>query len=164
MNANNASNMARDAVPAMKKASDDVMSSAGKAIDSTREHANQALDMAENKVRELRGNVDPVVEMLASKAQKMARQSLDMASEAKERAENSLTHAADNPSLYLTAAYALGSDRCCGWCGSRIVGFYFSPTQQQPLLKLLSPRPPPTDAPLIFIYAPSTFFDDRSKT
>ena len=102
MNANNASNMARDAVPAMKKASDDVMSSAGKAIDSTREHANQALDMAENKVRELRGNVDPVVEMLASKAQKMARQSLDMASEAKERAEKSLKHAADATTRYVS--------------------------------------------------------------
>ena len=94
--------MARDAVPAMKKASDDVMSSAGKAIDSTREHANQALDMAENKVRELRGNVDPVVEMLASKAQKMARQSLDMASEAKERAEKSLKHAADATTRYVS--------------------------------------------------------------
>ncbi len=102
MNANNASNMARDAVPAMKKASDDVMSSAGKAIDSTREHANQALDMAENKVRELRGSVDPVVEMLASKAQKMARQSLDMASEAKERAEKSLKHAADATTRYVS--------------------------------------------------------------
>ena len=102
MNANNASNMARDAVPAMKKASDDVMSSAGKAIDSTREHANQALDMAENKFRELRGNVDPVVEMLASKAQKMARQSLDMASEAKERAEKSLKHAADATTRYVS--------------------------------------------------------------
>lgn len=94
--------MARDAVPAMKKASDDVMSSAGKAIDSTREHANQALDMAENKVRELRGSVDPVVEMLASKAQKMARQSLDMASEAKERAEKSLKHAADATTRYVS--------------------------------------------------------------
>lgn len=102
MNANNASNMARDAVPAMKKASDDVMSSAGKAIDSTRQHANQALDMAENKVRELRGSVDPVVEMLASKAQKMARQSLDMASEAKERAEKSLKHAADATTRYVS--------------------------------------------------------------
>lgn len=102
MNANNASNMARDAVPAMKKASDDVMSSAGKVIDSTREHANQALDMAENKVRELRGSVDPVVEMLASKAQKMARQSLDMASEAKERAEKSLKHAADATTRYVS--------------------------------------------------------------
>lgn len=94
--------MARDAVPAMKKASDDVMSSAGKAIDSTRQHANQALDMAENKVRELRGSVDPVVEMLASKAQKMARQSLDMASEAKERAEKSLKHAADATTRYVS--------------------------------------------------------------
>ena len=102
MNTNSTSNMARDAVPAMKKASDDAISSAGKAIDSTREHANHALDMAENKVRELRGSVDPMVEMLASKAQKMARQSLDVASEAKERAEKSLKHAADATTRYVS--------------------------------------------------------------
>ena len=94
--------MARDAVPAMQKASDDMMNSAGRAIETTREHANQALDRAENKVRELRGSVDPVVEMLASKAQKMARQSLDMASEAKERAEKSFKHAADATTRYVS--------------------------------------------------------------
>ena len=102
MNTNSPSNMARDAVPAMQKASDDMMNSAGKAIEATREHANQALDRAESKVRELRGSVDPMVEMLASKAQKMARQSLDMASEAKERAEKSLKHAADATTRYVS--------------------------------------------------------------
>jgi hypothetical protein len=55
MNTNTPSNMARDAVPAMKKASDDMMNSAGKAMEATRDHANQALDRAESKVRELRG-------------------------------------------------------------------------------------------------------------
>ena len=102
MNTNSPSNIARDAIPAMQKVSDDMMSSAGKALEATRDHANQALDRAENKVRELRGNVDPMVEMLASKAQKMARQSLDMASEAKERAEKSLKHAADATTRYVS--------------------------------------------------------------
>ncbi|HEY3046302.1 MAG TPA: hypothetical protein VGJ72_02405 [Polaromonas sp.] len=46
------------------------------------------------KVRELRGKVDPVVDMLASKARKLARQSPDMASQAKDRAQQSLNHAA----------------------------------------------------------------------
>ena len=79
-----------------------MLQSAGKALDTTREHANEALDRAESKVRELRGSVDPVVDMLASKAQKMARQSLDMASEAKERAEKSLKHAADATTRYVS--------------------------------------------------------------
>ncbi|CDS51001.1 FIG00931134: hypothetical protein [Polaromonas sp. CG9_12] len=102
MNTNNPSNMTRDSVSAMQKTSDDMMNSAGKAIEATREHANQALDRAESKVRELRGSVDPMVEVLAAKAQKMARQSLDMASEAKERAEKSLKHAADATTRYVS--------------------------------------------------------------
>ena len=102
MTTNTPSNIANDAAPAIRKASEDMLQSAGKALDTTREHANEALDRAESKVRELRGSVDPVVDMLASKAQKMARQSLDMASEAKERAEKSLKHAADATTRYVS--------------------------------------------------------------
>lgn len=102
MNTNTPSNIGNDPVPAMRKASEDMLQSAGKALDSTREHANEALDRAESKVRELRGSVDPMVDMLASKAQKLARQSLDMASEAKERAEKSLKHAADATTRYVS--------------------------------------------------------------
>ena len=102
MNVNSPSNMPRDAIASLRKTSDEMMNSAGKALESTREHANDALDRAENKVRELRGSVDPMVEMLTSKAQKMARQSLDMASEAKERAEKSLKHAADATTRYVS--------------------------------------------------------------
>ena len=99
---NNSSDMGRDAVSSMQKASDSMMSSAGRVLDATRNHANNALDNAESKLRELRGNVDPTVEFLATKAQKMARQSLDMASEAKERAEKSLKHAADATTRYVS--------------------------------------------------------------
>ena len=60
-----------------------------------------ALNQAEYKVRELRGNVDPVVDMLASKAQKLTRQSLDMASQAKDRAQQSLSHAAGATTRYV---------------------------------------------------------------
>ena len=102
MNTNNPSNLAREVTSSVQKTSNDAMSTTGRVLDATREHANNALDVAENKVRELRGNVDPMVEMLASKAQKMARQSLDMASEAKERAEKSLKHAADATTRYVS--------------------------------------------------------------
>ena len=71
-------------------------------MDSTRDYANQALDRAESKVRDLRGEVDPLVEMLAAKAQKLARQSLDMAAEAKEKARQSLTRYADATTQYVS--------------------------------------------------------------
>jgi uncharacterized protein with ATP-grasp and redox domains len=102
MNTNHSSNFGRDAVPAMQKASENAMNSAEKTWETTREHANQALDLAESKVREFRGSVDPMVEMLASKAQKMARQSLEMASEARDRAEKSLKVAANATTQYVS--------------------------------------------------------------
>ena len=95
MNTNNPQNISRDGMPAIRQASDDFLQAAGKTLESGREQANNALDKAESKVRELRGNVDPMVDMLASKAQKLARHSLDLASEAKERAAQSLKRAAD---------------------------------------------------------------------
>lgn len=92
----------RDTMPNVRKASDDFMQGAHQTIDTTREHANDALDKAESKLRQLRGNVDPVVDMLASKAQKMARHSLDLASEAKDRAEQSLKRAAGVTTRYVS--------------------------------------------------------------
>jgi ElaB/YqjD/DUF883 family membrane-anchored ribosome-binding protein len=92
----------RDTMPGVRQASDELLANAVKAVESTREHANDALDKAENKVRELRGSVDPVVDMLASKAQKLARQSLDLASEAKERAQQSFSRAAGVTTRYVS--------------------------------------------------------------
>jgi ElaB/YqjD/DUF883 family membrane-anchored ribosome-binding protein len=94
-------NTSRDAMPTIRKASDDFMQGASQAVDTTREHAHAALDKAESRLRQLRGNVDPVVDMLASKAQKMAQHSLDLASEAKERAEQSLKRAAGVTTRYV---------------------------------------------------------------
>lgn len=117
MHINTDSKTARETMPAMRQASDDLLRTAGKAMDSTRDYANDALDKAENKVRELRGSVDPVVDMLASKAQKLARHSLDLASEAKDRAEQSLKRAtrvttryvADQPLRSVLIAAAVGA-------------------------------------------------------
>ena len=88
--------------PALRQASDDALDTAGKAVDASRSYANDALDKAESKVRDLRGSVDPVVDMLATKAQQLARQSLDMASEAKDRAQQSLTRAANVTPRYVS--------------------------------------------------------------
>lgn len=93
---------ARDVMPAVRKASDNLLQGASHAVDATREHANEALDKAESRLRQLRGNVDPVVDMLASKAQEMAQHSLDLASEAKDRAEQSLKRAAGVTTRYVS--------------------------------------------------------------
>lgn len=100
MNTN--SSLVRDAMPAVRQASDDLLQNASNALSSTRDHANHAFDKADDKVRELRGEVDPLVDMLASKAQKLARQSLDMAAEAKEKAQQSLTRYASATSHYVS--------------------------------------------------------------
>jgi ElaB/YqjD/DUF883 family membrane-anchored ribosome-binding protein len=93
---------ARDVTSAAHQTSEELLGGASRAVDSTREYANDALDKAENKVRELRGQVDPMVDMLASKAQKLARQSLDLASEAKHRAQQSLSQAAGATGRYVS--------------------------------------------------------------
>ena len=90
-----------DVIPTLREASDDLVQGASQASESTHEYAHQALDKAENRLRQLRGNVDPVVDMLASKAQKMAQHSLDLASEARVRAEQSLKRAAGVTSRYV---------------------------------------------------------------
>lgn len=102
MTTNTTEKMARDAMPTIRKASDDLLKNVGSAMDSTREHANDALNKAENKVRELRGEVDPMVDMLATKAQKLARYSLDLASEAKDQAEQTLKQAAGATTRYVS--------------------------------------------------------------
>jgi len=117
MNSDTVSKTAREAMPAMRQTTDELLQTAGKAVDSTRDYANDALDKAESKVRELRGSVDPVVDMLASKAQRLARHSLDLASEAKDRAEQSLKRAtrvttryvADQPLRSVLIAAAVGA-------------------------------------------------------
>jgi ElaB/YqjD/DUF883 family membrane-anchored ribosome-binding protein len=84
-----------------RQTSDELLQTAEKTVASTRSYANEALDKAESKVRDLRGSVDPVVDMLAAKAQHLARQSLDLAAEAKDRAQRSLSNAAGATSRYV---------------------------------------------------------------
>ncbi|MFI5447202.1 YqjD family protein [Polaromonas sp. UC242_47] len=60
-----------------------------------------AVDQAESKFGQLRGSVDPMVDKLASQAQKLARQSLDMAAEARERAQQSVHRYADATTRYV---------------------------------------------------------------
>lgn len=91
-----------DSTNTVRNAADDMASTATRAVDSTRNFANSALDQADSKLREFSSNIDPTVNMLASKAQKLAQQSFDMASEAKERAQHSLRRATSATTHYVS--------------------------------------------------------------
>lgn len=93
---------ASDAMPKVHPASEELLQSASKAMDSTREFANDALGQAEHTVRSFRSNIDPVGDMLAATAQKLARQSLDMASDAKDYAQHALNRAAKVSTRYVS--------------------------------------------------------------
>lgn len=99
---NNSRDMTRDAMPAIRKASDDMLQTASHAVDTTRDYANHTLDKAEDKVRELRSNIDPLIDRFSAKAQQLARQSLDMAAEAKEMAQKSLSRYSAVTSQYVS--------------------------------------------------------------
>lgn len=92
---------ARDTSTTLHQAADESMGKASRAIESTRDYANNTLDTAQSKMRDLRGQIDPMVDMLASKAQHLARQSFDMAAEAKQRAQQSLHQATAATSRYV---------------------------------------------------------------
>lgn len=53
-------------------------------------------------MRGLHSRVDPMVDLLAEKAQKLARQSFDMATEARQRAQQSLNQASAATSRYVS--------------------------------------------------------------
>lgn len=95
------SKTSRDATAAGHQTVDEASSAAHRALDSTREFANSALESAEGTVRGLHSRVDPMVDKLAEAAQKLARQSLDMASEARQRAQQSLNQASAATSRYV---------------------------------------------------------------
>jgi ElaB/YqjD/DUF883 family membrane-anchored ribosome-binding protein len=96
------SKTSRDTAADLHRATDEAALGANRAIDSTREYAKSALDSAERRVGQLRSQVDPMVDMLATKAQKLARQSMDMASEARSRAEESFHDASAATSRYVS--------------------------------------------------------------
>ena len=92
---------AHEPLTASRHLSEQALSSAERAMDNTRIFANDALSLAEDRMRSLRGSIDPVVDRLANQAQKLARQSMDMASEASERAQRSVHRYADATTRYV---------------------------------------------------------------
>jgi len=96
---------------------DGLANSADKAIDSTRNYANHALDMADEKIHSLSNGVKPALEKFSRKAEQYAHQGMDMAVQAKDKARESLSHysaattryVADKPVQSVLIAAAVGA-------------------------------------------------------
>jgi hypothetical protein len=69
---------------------DQIRHATEKALKNTHAVANNTLNRTEDKINQFHNRVDPVVENLASQAQKLVRQSLDMAYEASAQAQRSV--------------------------------------------------------------------------
>jgi ElaB/YqjD/DUF883 family membrane-anchored ribosome-binding protein len=101
----------------VNQAANSLTQSADKAIDSTRNYANHALDVADEKMHNLRNGVQPVLEKLTRKAEDYAHQGMDMAVNAKAKARESLSHygavttryVADKPVQSVLIAAAVGA-------------------------------------------------------
>lgn len=83
------------------QAADALTHSADKAIDSTRNYANNALDAADEKIHSLRSGMQPVLEKFSRKAEEYANQGMDMAVNAKDKARESLSHYSEATSRYV---------------------------------------------------------------
>lgn len=100
-----------------RQAADGMLHSADKAIDATRSYANHALDVADEKMHALRGNVEPALTKITHNAEQLAHQAMDMASQAKDKARESLAHygavtgryVADKPVQSVLIAAAVGA-------------------------------------------------------
>ncbi len=99
---NSTSSILRDAKPAVPHASDELLQTASHAMDVTRDYANGAIDRADSKVRDLRSSIESAIDLFAAKNQKLARQGIDMAVDAKERAQKQFNRAAGATTHYVS--------------------------------------------------------------
>lgn len=100
-----------------RQAVDGLANSADKAIDSTRNYAHHALDVADEKIHSLSNGVKPALEKLSHQAEQYAHQGMDMAVHAKDKARESLSnysaatsrYVADKPLQSVLIAAAVGA-------------------------------------------------------
>ncbi|VTU24729.1 hypothetical protein H4CHR_01452 [Variovorax sp. PBS-H4] len=74
---------------------------ANDAIDTTRAYAQNAVNAAGEKVRDLRREAEPTVEQLAARVQQAVQRGLDAASTTSARAQRRLEQAADMTGRYI---------------------------------------------------------------
>ncbi|MEQ1536259.1 MAG: hypothetical protein ABL923_10315 [Burkholderiaceae bacterium] len=82
----------KDAVDTIRETSEALLQSAEQALGSTAEHANSAMH----------SRIDPMVDMMAVTAQKLAKQSMNMASDAKEYAQHAMNRASKASTQYVS--------------------------------------------------------------
>ena len=100
-----------------RQATEGLLHSADKAIDSTRNYANHAIGVAEEKMHSFSNGAKPALEKLSRMAGDYAHQGMDMAVHAKDRARESLSHygavttryVADKPVQSVLIAAAVGA-------------------------------------------------------
>jgi ElaB/YqjD/DUF883 family membrane-anchored ribosome-binding protein len=100
-----------------RQAADGLLHSADQAIDSTRNFANHALDVTEEKMHDLSSGVKPALEKFSRKAGEYAHQGMDAAMQAKDKARESLSnysvatgrYVADKPVQSILIAAAVGA-------------------------------------------------------
>ena len=100
-----------------RQAVDDLATSADHAIDSSRNYANHALDVADEKIHSFRNSVQPTLEKLSRRAGEYANQGMDMATQAKDKARESLSqysaattrYVSDKPVQSVLIAAAVGA-------------------------------------------------------
>jgi ElaB/YqjD/DUF883 family membrane-anchored ribosome-binding protein len=80
---------------------DDVLKGADSAVESTRDFANDTLDKAGRKVRELQDGVQPAIKNLTRNVENVAQRGIDYASDAAGRAQQQLHRYADVTGRYV---------------------------------------------------------------
>jgi ElaB/YqjD/DUF883 family membrane-anchored ribosome-binding protein len=85
-------NKSKDQIDTIRQTSEALLQSAEQAVASTAEHAGEALH----------SRVDPIVDMMAVTAQKLAKQSMSMAIDAKEYAQHAMNRASKASTQYVS--------------------------------------------------------------
>jgi ElaB/YqjD/DUF883 family membrane-anchored ribosome-binding protein len=78
-----------------------MLQSAEEAVENTRAFAQDSLDRATDKVHDLRRNLEPAIDQLASRAEKAVRSSLEAVTNTSERAQQTLHRYADATGRYV---------------------------------------------------------------
>ena len=84
-----------------RQLSDQVLESAGNAVDTTRNFSNDTLDMADRKVRNVRDRLTPAIDELSVSAQRLAKRGSDLAAETAARAQRSFSQCAGATERYV---------------------------------------------------------------
>ena len=84
-----------------RQLSDQVLQSAGDAVDITRNFSNDTLDMADRKVRNVRDRLTPAIDELSVSAQRLAKRGAELAAETAARAQRSFSQYAGATERYV---------------------------------------------------------------